>query len=237
MQTTFLSSVARLAALSLAATAFVGCTATAPTLDTSPEAEMSFDGLHPVKGGRMDAAWAKADFDVSSYSKIMLQGVGIEYRPGGETHRRMTSLTRGGHFEVTPEQKERFEALMREAFLEELEKGEHYEIVTEPGADVLLVRGGLLDVVSYVPPQPTGRADIYIARVGEATLVLEMRDSVTDAILVRAIDRRAAEDIAGFSESTRVSNRSEMRRLAKHWATALREGLDRFMTPDDEASE
>jgi hypothetical protein len=237
MQTIFLSSVVRLAALSVVATAFTGCAATAPTLDTSPEAEMSFDGLYPVKGGRMDSAWAKADFDVESYSKVMLQGVGIEYRPGGETRRRM-AFSSSDHFEITAENKERLEALMRAEFVEELANGEHFEIVTEPGLDVLVIRGGLLDVVSFVPPETVGRSDIYLSRVGEATLVLEIRDSVTDAILVRAIDRRAAEDFGGtLMESNRATNSAELRRLARHWATTLREGLDRFMAPDDEAGE
>ncbi|MGI9272293.1 MAG: DUF3313 family protein [Woeseiaceae bacterium] len=238
MQTTVQLSVIRTTIIGLAAMAFVGCTASTPTLDTSPEAEMTFDGLYPVKGGRMDEAWARADFDIESYSKVLMQDVGIEYRPGGESRRRSALSTRSSHYEVTTAQKERFESLLREVFLDELAKGDHFELVAEPGPDVLLIRAGLLDVVSFVPPDPLGNADVYLSRVGEATLVLEMRDSVSDAILVRAVDRRAAEDIGGsFTVSNRVTNSAEVRRLARHWATGLRQGLDRFMAPDDEAGE
>lgn len=127
---------------------------------------------------------------------------------------------------------------MAKAFREELEQAEHFKIVDEPGPDVLLVRGGLLDVVSYVPPEPVARAEIYLTRVGEATLVVEMRDSQTGAILLRAVDRRAAEDEArGFSHSNRVSNTAEFRRLARAWGSIMREGLDRFMAPGDEAGD
>ncbi|MGI9220746.1 MAG: DUF3313 family protein [Woeseiaceae bacterium] len=237
MQYLFDKSKIIAAILGLSAIVLAGCAAPSATIDTSAGVEPTFDGLYPVKGGRMDGAWARPDFSVEPYSKIMLQGVGIEYRPGGST--RPYSASRSDeYYEMSPEQKERFEAEMRDAFLAELNKGEHYEIVTEPGADVLLVRGGLLDVVSYVPPDPVGNSDIYLSRVGEATLVLEIRDSVSGAILLRAIDRRAAEDIArGFTNSNRVSNRSEARRLAQTWGRILREGLDRFMATGDEAGE
>ena len=181
--------------------AFSGCAA--PTVDTSDESKMTFDGLYPVKGSRADEAWARPDVDLTQYSKIMLQSVGVEYRPGGESGRTFYSRSRGGPYEVT-----------------------------ESGPDVLLIRGGLLDVVSYVPPDAVGgRVDVYLSQVGEATLVLELRDSITEAILARAVDRRAAEDFAGLQESNRVNNRAEVRRLAQTWARMLRERLDEFGAP------
>ena len=218
----------------VAAVTFAGCTASAPTVDTSAADEMTYDGLYPVKGGRADVAWARPDVDLTQYSKIMLQGIGVEYRPGGESGRSYMARTSDSHYEVTEEQKDRFEATMREAFLEELARSERFTIVTEPGPDVLLIRGGLLDVVSYVPPEPVGaRSNVYLSRVGEVTLVLELRDSITEAILARAVDRRAAERISGMSQSNRVQNRAEVRRLAQNWARMLREQLDEFGTPTE----
>jgi hypothetical protein len=67
--------------------------------------------------------------------------------------------------------------------------------------------------------------------VGEATLVLELRDSITEAVLARAVDRRAAERVAGMSQSNRVQNRAEIRRLAQNWARILREQLDAYAAP------
>lgn len=221
-----------LAAL-IASSALIGaCAGSTPVLDTSAEAEVTFDGLYPVKGGTADAAWARQGVDISQYSKIMLQGVGIEYRPGGESGRLYSTTSRAEHFELTDKQKRKFEAVLRDAFLEELGNSEHFTIVDEPGPDVLLIRGGLLDVVSFVPPEPLGRSEIYLSRVGEATLVLEIRDSVSEAIFVRAVDRRAAENAArGFSQSNRVSNTAEVRRMVKVWARLLRERLDGLAAP------
>ena len=97
---------------------------------------------------------------------------------------------------------------------------------------MLLVKAGLLDVVSYVPPEPIGRNEIYLSRVGEATLVLELRDSLSDTILARAIDRRAAENRAmGFTESNRTTNSAEVRTVVRGWARVLRRRLDTYGAP------
>ena len=215
---------------SVAAITIAGCATPPPTVDTSAEAEMTFDGLFPVKDSRADQAWARPDVDLTQYSKVMLQSIGIEYRPGGESGRTLSSRSSGGPFQGTEEQKNRFENLMRETFLDELGKSEHFTIVSEPGPDVLLVRGGLLDVVSFVPPDPVGvRSDIYLSRVGEATIVIELRDSITEAILARAVDRRAAEQMSGaWQASNRVTNATEVRRMARTWARLLRERLDDY---------
>ena len=212
-----------------------GCASSTPTIDMSPEAEVTFDGLHEVKGGRADQAWARPGIDITQYSKIMLQGAGIEYRPGGEAGRTWHARSSGGPYEVTEAQKEAFQEILVEKFLEELGKSEHFAVVNEPGPDVLLIKGAVLDVVSYVPPEPTGRVDVYLSSVGEATLLLELRDSITEAILARAVDRRAAESssITGLTESNRVSNTVEIRRLAGAWGRLLREQLDEFGAPKE----
>lgn len=216
----------------LALLAIAGCAAPTPTIDTSAEAEMSFDGLYPLKGTIADQAWSRPDVDLSQFSKIMLESVGVEYRPGGESRRHWSARTSADHYEVTEKQKEAFTSILREVFLEELASSKHFEIVTEPGPDVLLIRGGLLDVVSFVPPEPiSAMSSIYISRVGEATLVIELRDSITEAILARAIDRRAAEPMTRMQESSRVTNTAEVKRLARTWARILRERLDEFAAP------
>jgi hypothetical protein len=215
-----------------AATLATGCTSSPPTIDTGADADVTFDGLYPIKGSRADAAWARPGIDLTQYKSVMLQGAGIEYRPGGESGRSFHSRSQGGHFEVTEDQKAALRQIMVEAFLDELGQSEVFTLVNEAGPEVLLVRGALLDVVSFVPPEPVGgRSDIYLSKVAEATLVLELRDSITEAILARSVDRRAAESAFDFSQSNRVTNAHEVRRLASYWARRLREVLDEFGAP------
>lgn len=215
------------AVLAVGIISLIGC-ASEPTIDTSPVAEVSFDGLYKIKGGKSDEAWARPDTDISQYSKIMLQGVGIHYRPGGDARKIYSPNSIRDHFELTEKQKERFAELVTTIAREELGRSKQFTLVDEAGPDVLLIQGGLLDVVSYVPPDNIGRGEIYLSRVGEATLVLEISDSMTETVLARAVDRRMAENQTGLSRSNRVSNTSEVRRMIRFWARTLRERLDEF---------
>ncbi len=225
-----INSVLRLTPPLFFAFVLVACTTTPPTIQTGPDAEISFDGLHKVDNSQADVAWARPDFDISGYTKIWLVGAGIEYRQVKNRGRTSVDRTRGGPYFIDDKSRGQFEELVGKVFKEELEKIEKYELVDGPGPDVLMVRGGLLDVTSYVPPDPVGgRSVVFLSSVGEATLVLELRDSETGTILARSIDRRAAETIGGtFTRSNSVTNSAEARRLIRFWATRLREGLDGF---------
>ena len=207
-----------------------GCTSSPPTIQQGPDAEISFDGLHKIDNPQADAAWARPDFDISSYNKIMLVGAGIEYTPETNKGRTTRDRNRGGPYFIDDATRERFEKLVGETFEDEMRKIENFTLVDEAGPDVLIVWGGLLDVTSYVPPDNlSGRSEIFISSIGAATLVLELRDSETNTILARSIDRRAAERQSGvMTNSNRVINASEVRRLVRFWAKRLREGLDGF---------
>ena len=205
-----------------------GCATPTPTLDSGPNAEVTFDGLYEVQNSALGKAWATPDLDLSGYTKIMLQSAGIEYRPGGESGRGSMARSSSGPFEITVEQKARFQEVVRETLLDEFGKSEKFTLVNEPGPDVLLIRGALLDVVSYVPPEPIGRSEIYLTELGEITLVLEIRDSITDAILVRAVDRASVGDDGMMRSSNRATNSSEVKRVIRRWMSTLRERLDSF---------
>jgi len=214
----------------------VACTTPSPTIQTGPDAELSFDGLHMVDNSRADLAWAREDFDISGYGKIWPVGAGIEYRQVDDRGSTSMARSRGGPYFIDDNARARFEELVGQVFKEELQKSEKFELVDGPGPDVMMIRGGLLDVISYVPPDMiAGRSEVFLSSVGEATLVLELRDSETGTILARSIDRRAAQSMGGqLQRSNRAINTSEVRRVIRHWGTRLREGLDGF---ESQASE
>ena len=174
-------------------------------------------------------AWARPDFNISGYTKIWLVGAGIEYTPAKDRGRIGFNNSSGPYF-IDDTSRVKFEKLVTETFEEELSKSERFKIVDAPGPDVLMVIGKLLNITSFVPPERIGRSEIYLSTVGEATLVLELRDSETNTILARSIDRRAAETMGGELQwSTPVSNTADVKRLIHLWATRLRAGLDGFL--------
>ena len=226
--------VARSVAMTALALFLGACSGTTPTLDTGPDAEATFDGLYEIKGGSADKAWARPDLDLSGYNKIMLQGVGIEYRPGGETRRRYTMST-SGPWALTDDQKARLQKAVTETAVKELGESSRFTLVDKPGPDVLLIRVGLLDVVSYVPPEPISRGEIFLSEIGAATLVLEIRDSQTGAILVRAADRSTIGKGMGMTRSNRATNTFEVKAVVRSWMSALRDRLDGFSGFNNEA--
>ncbi len=151
-------------AIALSALLVVGGCATttpgAPELDSKE----TYDGLVKVKNPKASAAWMRPDFTLSGYTKIMLVGAGIEYRPVKNVSRAAASSA--SQFPLTQEQKERLRTIVSEAFKTELAQSQRFQMVDQPGPDVLTIWGGLVDVVSKVPPETAGRGNIYLTTVG-----------------------------------------------------------------------
>lgn len=219
----------------LAAVGFgtVSCTAN-PAVETGPGAEVTYDGLHRVDHATMDAAWMKPDLNLSAYTGLILTGAGMSFKPVDDDGQRWwPGLDDQGEFPISEENRKRLHEEMRTAFAEELSKLERFEIVQEPGPGVLLLAGALIDVVSRVPPvdECVGRCDVYLSEIGEATLVLELRDSVTNEVLVRAVDGRVAESDGWAIEGDSMTVWPEVRRLAQSWARLARLWLEQLGSP------
>jgi hypothetical protein len=222
----------------IAALAAVAGCSTAPSFQEGPDAEISFDGLTRVDNTNMNMAWARTDIDLTSFNKVMIERVAVEFRAieggpvSGQAGRGAVSASsrNRNQFRLDESTKEMFIEEISGAAREEFSSSDVFEIVQEPGYDVLLIRVALLDVVSRVPPEPVGRSAIWLDTIGEATLVLEVRDSMSNAIFARTVDRRAAGDRPGGVQSNAVTNRSEVRRLGRRWAQIARTGLETLMT-------
>ena len=218
-----------------------GCSST-PGFQTGPDAEVSHDGLTRMDRTIMDAVWARTDLDLSGITRIRFHGLGVEYRNvdgpysgrAGIGSTRTTSTT--SEFQLDEDTRRLFEEEISGAFREEIAKSTVFTLTDEAGPDVLDVHIGLLDVVSRVPPDTVGRSRIFLDRVGEATLVLELRDSISHTVLVRAVDRRAAESTMAF-ESTPPRNRAEVRRLGRRWGQIVRDGLEAIVQDGMQHSE
>ena len=211
-----------IAAVGMLVLTLAGC-ATEPLQPQLGKAE-SFDGLVEVTNARVGKAWIRPDLDLSGYKEILPVGAGVQYRLVASQARGRSSNR--SEFPVPAENRAKFEALVSEIFREELAKSQRFQITTEPGPDVLLVVGSIVDVVSNAAPEPVGRGNVYLSQVGEATLVLELRDSESNAVLARIVDRRAAGRAGGMSWSNTVSNTAEVRRLLSFWASRLVSALD-----------
>jgi Protein of unknown function (DUF3313) len=200
-----------------------------PQIQTGPNAEVTADGLVRVQKTVADAAWVKPDFDLTPYTKLMIVSAGASFKkvkPVSSFEARKGA----NEFPISPEAQQMFKDVMKEEFTKELSKLKRYQIVDQPGPDVLTLVGAVIDIVSAVPSDVdsasfAGRGGVYLSSVGQATLVIELRDSQSNEILGRAADRRAAESPFTF-EVNKVTAWTEVHRLAQAWASLLRKRLE-----------
>ena len=101
-----------------------------------------------------------------------------------------------------------------------------YAVVTEPGPDVLRIKTGVVNIWVSAPDVPTaGRSHTFAPEAGQATYFVEARDSLTGALLGRAVDQRFAGETA-HNWRTSVSNRADFRELVETWAKSSVRGID-----------
>ena len=211
--------------------ALAGCTGQ-PTVQTGPNAEVSFDGLHKIDNSAFHDAWADPDADWARYDQFIAGEAFFEYRAVKKSakYSNIRPPASTDEFYIDEKDRERMKREVSDIFDEELTKSERFTETKEPGPNVLIIRGGLHDIVSRTPPELITRGEIYIRAFGEATLVLEVVDSMSGEVIARAVERREAGNSAFMTEANTVTGWAEVRRLARRWALTLRKGLDSLPT-------
>lgn len=212
--------------VSAAVLILVGCSSE-PTIQTGPGAETTFDGLVRIDNARFAAAWIDPEIDVKQYNKIIPGGAEFEFRAVQKVSASTARHSNESEFWISDANKQRLTEMVSEVFTEELQKSKYFTLAEEPGPDTLIVNGALHDIVSKVPPQDVGRSEIWLRSLGEATLVIELRDSLSNEVIYRAVERRAVENVGSQMIRTNTATTwAEVRRWARRWAVSLREGLD-----------
>ena len=197
------------------------CTTTENLEQTAPSRELAFDGLHRVDNIGKLKVWVKPNVSLAQYAKIMLIQTGIQYRP---VHSNSANDT---EFELSDEKKERLGKILQQSFSDQLQKTQQFSLTDKPGPEVITLKAGLIDVVSNVPEDELNFKRVFIRTIGSATLVIELHDSISGEMLVRATERRSAEVSGGeLRRSSAAINFAEIKRDAKRWATSLSKALD-----------
>jgi hypothetical protein len=193
-----------------------------PLPAASPE---DWDGLVQVKSSKMDVAFLSPGADFRAFKKVMLDKPEVAFQKNW-----MRDMNSSQFDRVDKDDAKKILATVQsnttDIFTEVFNKA-GYEVVTEPGEDVLRVRSGVIDLYVNAPDtMSAGRTRSFTASAGEATLVLELRDSLTNALLGRVLDRRETRGMPGMSNS--VTNLSDFRMLAKQWAGISVKGLEQL---------
>jgi len=143
--------------------------------------------------GPWQGTWIHPDADITKYGKLYMWQSLFKFREGGATSAGTTmQMMRGdqsGPFAVSEESKEKFKKIVSETVVKELGRSKLFEVTDTVGPGTLLVRGAVLDITSYVPPNLSG-GGIHLSSVGKATMVFELIDAETGVIQARVAERR-----------------------------------------------
>jgi Protein of unknown function (DUF3313) len=208
------------------AVAALALASASPALAASPPT--TWDNLVKVKSKRLNYVYLLPGADFRAYSKVMLDPTQIAFKKNWQ--RDYNSTTRGLSGRVNDSDIEK--AITQggqaasEIFNQAFADG-GYPVVTEPGPDVLRVRTAVINLsVSAPDTRSAGRSRTYSNEAGSATLVVEVADSVSGAILGRAVDSRVAGDYSYMINLSSMTNRSDFAMVAKTWAKQCVGGLD-----------
>jgi hypothetical protein len=187
----------------------------------------SWDGLVEVKAKRMDAAYLLPGSDFRGYTKLMVDPTEAAF---SKNWIRSQNDERDLSRRVTEEDAQKILAAARsnfdDIFAEALAKA-GYTIVTTPAADVLRVSTAVVNLYVNAPDiMSAGRSYSFTTEAGEATLIIEVRDSVSGALMGRVLDRRETRGTTSMQMATSGSNQAEFRQLFKQWAGITVKGLE-----------
>jgi len=190
------------------------------------KAPPTWDGLVQVKSKKFDLVYLQPGADFRAYTKVLIEPTEVAFAK--DWQRDYNRSTRALSSRVSDSDVE--EALTKgvaaatDIFTNAWTKG-GYTVVSAPGPDVLRVKTGVVNIRVNAPEQMTaGRSYTFSEEAGQATLFIEARDSVTGALLGRAVDQKIVGDSMALWR-TRSSNRADFRDQVQQWADASVRGF------------
>jgi hypothetical protein len=185
-----------------------------------------WDGLVRVPSKRLSLVYLQPGADFRSYTKVMLDPTEVAFQKNWRRDYNSTRRDLSGRVSDSDVQEAVTEGIQKSSdiFAAAWGKG-GYPIVNAPGPDVLRVRTAILNISIAAPDMQTaGRSHTFSDSAGHAQLVVEVRDSLTGALLGRAVDSKIAGDNS-TAWRTSVSNRGDFRVLVEDWANVSVKGL------------
>ncbi len=178
------------------------------------------DGLQQVKSKKLDLLYVLPGATLSGYNKVWLDPVQVAFSKSWKPDPR----------QVDSQDRERIRtelaAEFHRIFKQELEEKGDYAVVSAAGPDVVRVLPAIIDLYIAAPDtMEAGRTKVYSVSPGEMTLIAELRDAESGAILARVADRKG-RSFGPMQWTTRGTNVAEARRILRAWAVTLREGMD-----------
>jgi hypothetical protein len=181
------------------------------------------DGLTKVDSRRLDHAYVLPGADFRPYTAILLEPVDASFARNWQ--RDFNSRSSNMSARVSDADAARILAEAREGAAEVFARTfakAGYRMADQPGPDVLRVKVAISDLRVTAPDVATTVGSrTFAEEAGSATMLLEVRDSVSGQLLGKAKDSRDVGDHGTLTwQRTAVSNRADFERAFGAWADA-----------------
>jgi hypothetical protein len=205
-----------------AATTLLLAALPATAKDKLPE---SWDGLVEVNSEHLAIVYLAPGADLGAYQRVMVDPTEVAMRKNWlhDQNAYRELVNRVGEKEV--------DQILRAArdlgadLLHAAHSEAGYQPASAPAPDVLRISTAIVNIDVRAPDvMPTGRRFTYATDRVEATLVMELRDSVTNRLIARLIDRR--ETSGQPTRMNVVPNTAQLRHLFSGWNSSVGRGLD-----------
>jgi hypothetical protein len=187
---------------------------------------VEWDGLQRVPSKRLDLVYLQPGADFRGYSKVILEPTEVSFHKNWRRDYNRSTSQLGARVseEEIQDAISKGVAAANDIFVESWRKG-GYAIADQPGPDVLRIKTAVANISVTSPDRQTSsRSYTFSNEAGSATLVIEVRDSMSGAILGRAVDQAVAGDTT-VGWRTTVSNRADFRDLVQTWAEDAVRGM------------
>jgi hypothetical protein len=190
--------------------------------------EVTEDGLQRVHDSKMALVYAQPGASLTDYTEVILLDAHVAFKKNWERDQRTSSIS-GNRLNSKDVEgiKTRLATEFDQVFRTALVEG-GYPVVSEAGDNVLLLRPAIINLDINAPDKPTaGISRTYTSSAGEMTLYLEIYDSVTGALIAKALDRKSDNRNGQFYTWTNsVTNKAAADRILKGWAQILLDALN-----------
>jgi hypothetical protein len=190
--------------------------------ETSPE------GMVLMKDTKLRIVYAMPGATLDPYTKVILLDCYVAFKKDWQKEKNREAISLSSQVRTSDMEriKKKVADGFREVFTEELQTKGGYEIVGQPGEDVLIIRPAIMNLDITAPDiKSASMTRGLVASAGQMTLFMELYDSSTGDIIARVIDPQAA-DKGGFAMiASSVTNTAEAKRIMRKWAETLRSHL------------
>jgi hypothetical protein len=199
-----------------------GCASPPP-----PKPPPTWDGLELAEREGLDSVYVRPGASLAAYKRVILRYAEVSFDQNWKPFTDPALRAR----KVDPN---KISLQVAEAFndivVRELQQ-HSYNVVTDPDDDVLRVVPKITDLfVKFSDAAGSSDNGAPIVDTGHMTLVVELRDSLTNTALSRVVDRIDANS-ADLPVGSSLTGSAAAERIFTTWAIALRTALDRAHAP------